>query len=314
MTLLAKFASAVVVGSFIVSASAVAQEAKVKERNLAPVAIEEKNMTKGKFTFEPDMGYMYLHGSTRQVGLFLKVPDQADIDAYTKDWEAAFEKAKTKYVKKLKDWKREVELAKQAKIKGPDKPEEPTRENFSIGAIELRYIASFGPEYVFSKDKVADKFAYMIRLRPGTYIYHGPAFFNAQTSGYTGACFCMGSVEFEVKPGMITDLGNFLSNAPNATMDVAVPSQQILVPNTMWGATKIEPRGAGGSVVYGLPPSLQKYTGVQANFRASGKMDNLLGLMVSRMPPVPGVLAYDRDKVIDLKASPATSSVSQPAP
>jgi hypothetical protein len=294
------------------TAAFAAGEKKAKPRDVSPKSIEEKNMAKGKFTFEPDMGYIYLHGATRQVGLFLKVPDQDDIDSYTKDWEEAFAKAQTKYAKKLKSWKAEADAAKRAKIKVPEKPEEPTRENFSIGAIELRYVASFGPEYVFSKDKVADKYAYMMRLRPGTYIYHGPAFYNAQTYGYMGTCYCMGSVQFEVKPGVVTDLGNFLSNAPNAASDVAVPTTQVIAPNTMWGATTINPRGNGGAVSFGLPASLQKFTAVQADFRASGKMDNLMGLMVSRIGPIPGVLAYQRDKVVDLKAPVAAAAAPIP--
>jgi hypothetical protein len=204
----------------------------------------------------------------------------------------------------MKRWEADKKIAKEAKQKIPEKPVEPTAENFSIGAIETRNTMSFGPEYVFSKAKDSDYYSYMMQVKPGTYVYHGPLFFNPQT-GYTGTCYCMGSVQFEVKAGVITNLGNFLSAAPDASADIRVPTSATLVPNTMWGATKIEVRSGGGKADYAMPESLSKWQSVEADFRAAGKSDNHYGVMISRMPPVPGVLAYKRDKVIDLKAKAA---------
>lgn len=45
-----------------------------------------------------------------------------------------------------------------------------------------------------------------------------------------------------------------------------------------------------------------------AVFTASGKFNNIYGVMVSRLPPVPGVLAYDRDRVIDAKSGAPVAS------
>ena len=36
--------------------------------------------------------------------------------------------------------------------------------------------------------------------------------------------------------------------------------------------------------------------------RASGRVPNYFGLQIDRLTPVPGVLDYDRDKIIDVKA------------
>ncbi len=252
-------------------------------------------------TVDQAKGYIFLHGSTRQVGVFLKEPDKEDIEEYSKEWEAALVKAKEKYVKQLKRWESDKKVAARTKRKMPEKPVEPTNENFSIGAIETRNFISFGPEYVFSKDKAAEKYSYMMAVKPGTYIYHGPIFFNPQT-GFAGVCYCMGSVQFEVKAGMVTDLGNFLTVGPNASDDVKVTTSAILVPNTMWGATKIEAGQGGGTAEFGLPTSLKDWPSIRADFRAAGKQDNYFGIMISRMPPVPGVLSYQRDRVVDEKA------------
>jgi hypothetical protein len=37
-------------------------------------SIEEKHIAKGKFKFDEQAGYIFLHGQMRQVGLFLKQP------------------------------------------------------------------------------------------------------------------------------------------------------------------------------------------------------------------------------------------------
>ena len=280
-------------------------------------SIEEKNVLKGKVTLDQSTGYIFLHGATRQVGMFLKVPSQEDVAEYTKEWEAELAKAKEKYVKKLARWESAKKTALKTKAKVPEKPEEPTAENFSIGPIDTRNSISFGPEYVFSKDKVAEKYSYMMGVKPGTYIYYGPIFFNVNV-GYTGTCYCMGSIQFEVKAGTITDLGNFLTEGPNANDDVKVPTKAVVVPNTFWGATSIEARQGTGKASFGLPETLKAWPSVQAEFRAAGKQDNHFGIMVSRLPPVPGVLSYQRDRVVDEKAvaAPVASdaATSVPAP
>ena len=94
----------------------------------------------------------------------------------------------------------------------------------------------------------------------------------------------MGTVSFDVKPGLITDVGTSfffgLGDFPN---------------------------------LY-VPASLRSYRRAKVEFRAHGKLDNVYGVIVDRLPPVAGVLAYDRDKVIDLKAAaeaPAAPAATQ---
>lgn len=263
-------------------------------------AIEEKNLVSGKVKIEPDSGYIYLTGSTRQIGLFLKVPSAEDVSAYTKEWEEAFKKAQDKYAKAFSRWQYDRELALKAKAKIPDKPVEPKAESFSIGDLETRNSVSFGPEFVFSKDKAGGNYSYMMKAKPGTYIYYGPIFFDPR-AGATGMCYCMGSVQFQVKAGTITDLGNFLTAAPDSSLQKTAPGKKIVASGAFIG-TKMDPNAStSGPVRFGLPDSLKSYASAQADFHAAAKMDNFYGLTVSRLPPVPGVLGYQRDKVVDLK-------------
>jgi hypothetical protein len=270
--------------------------------------VEEKNLLSGKAKILPDSGYIFLNGPLRQNGIFLRLPDAQTVTEYEARWAEALDKEKKRYTKAYKRWQTDVITAKQTKQKLPEEPIKPTEANFSIGAIEMMNPVSFGPQFVFSKagDGAAKEFSYLTAVKPGTYVYYGPIFTDPNGS-VVGACYCMGSVKFEVKPGVITDLGNFLLVAPGADKDF--PKRELV------GAEMglYQPQELGkqfGPLRYGVPASLKAYPYALADFRAQGALGNYYGITVSRMPPVDGVLAYDRDKVIDVKAATASINTS----
>lgn len=278
-------------------------------------SVEEKNLLSGKAKIEPDAGYIFVSGPFRQNALLLRLPDDTTIAAYEKDWAEALAKVQKKYPGKLKSWETRAAAARQTKSKVPEKPIEPTAENFAIGAIELRDPVSVGPQYVFAKGQDPESYSYLTRVKPGRYVYYGPVFL-AGGGAMAGFCYCMGSVAFEVKPGVITDTGNFFLVGPGPDPDFP-PSAQ---PPAGSEAGLYRPQNLStqyGPLHFGVPESLKTYPYAEADFRAYGKLDNFYGLSISRMPPVPGVLAYDRDKVIDLKAAAAptvTIAADAPAP
>lgn len=267
-------------------------------------AVEEKNLLAGKQTLDPASGYIFVQANYRTFGTFLRVPDETTRAEHKKDWDEAFAKAQKKYPGKLKDWEAEVAVAKQTKKQPPARPVEPTPDTVSIDPIELRDTVSFGPMFIFSKDEAAGRFNYLAAVKPGTYIYYGPVLM--QPGGIVGGqCFCMGTVRFEVKAGVITDLGNFLIAAPEAVKDWDVASAEAWRRAEEKAAKKGEPVEAPGltrpKLAFGVPDSLKVLPAVQAEFHAHGKLNNYHALMFTRMAPIPGVLAYRRDTVIDLR-------------
>ncbi|MDZ3831364.1 MAG: hypothetical protein U0S50_06055 [Sphingopyxis sp.] len=265
-------------------------------------AVEEKNLLSGKDRIDPTKGYIYISGPVRQMGMLLRLPDAATIAEYEQEWRAALTKVQEKYPGKLESWERRAELAEQRQSRVPEKPMEPTEENFAIGAIELRDPVSFGPQYVFAKGQDPDRYSYLVEVKPGRYAYYGPLFFLPNV-GMQGACYCMGTVSFEVKAGSITDTGNFFLAGPG--VDPAFPPPPAKLEGSEAGLYRpVAGSEQWGAVTYGLPESLRSFPNEQADFRAYGKLDNFYRAIVGRMPPVPGVLAYDRDKIIDLKAAP----------
>jgi len=259
--------------------------------------VEEKNVTSGKVKLDPAMGYILISGPQRQQGMFIHVPDDETKKKYEEDRLKAFAKAQKRYASELSTWKTQVEIAKGNGAIPIDKPEEPKLETFTIDPIELRDVESFGPFFVYSK---GETITYLNAVKPGTWIWYGPVMM-APNGGAAGTCHCLGSVRFEVKPGVVTDLGTSLYDLPRWETENDVSRLQVKELNAKRVAAGKEPLKTlvSGQVKYGLPASLQSWPSVQAELHASPKMNNYYGVLVSRVAPIPGVLAYHRDVIVD---------------
>jgi hypothetical protein len=146
----------------------------------------------------------------------------------------------------------------------------------------------------------------IIPLKPGTYVLGGLA--NVLRSGWTEitvvTSLCMGTVAFEVKPGVITDLGTILNAAhvlPTAIPELAnVVAGKDLDMNIALMDVAIRPPASDA------PEALKALPIVPADYRAYGLFPNYLGGQFARLAPLPGVLDYDKDgNALDLKARTA---------
>ena len=73
-----------------------------------------------------------------------------------------------------------------------------------------------------------------------------------------------------------------------------------------FNVNKVDPLGSQAPLDFTLPASLKGYPARQPEFHGSGKVDNFFGITITRMPPIPGILGYDRDTVIDLNVATAS--------
>lgn len=146
----------------------------------------------------------------------------------------------------------------------------------------------------------AERF-YLIEAVPGSYVIAGQAMKGVR---YVATCFCMGTLRFEAKLGAIADLGYILSDDPSG--ETPFPELRELSgrgdriddgTNTIFVAA-IRPVTENTPV----PEVLRKLPRAPANFRAVGKFTNSFARLIYRMAPLDGVLAYDEDRVIDLRA------------
>ncbi len=288
MKMIRKAIAAVATGAALaVAAPAIAQKVEYKP-------IEEKNLQSGKDLIAAEKGYILLTLPNRGNGLFVKSPDADDIEKYTEEWDEKYKKAVKRYESRLARYEKDLKIWESQRRKRSPRPEAPevvTRETFSIGEIERRMLVSFGPQYVFSKDTDDEKsFSYMMQVEPGTYTYYGPIFYMPN-SQVLGTCYCMGTVKFEVEAGKVTDLGTFLAQEWATDVDMSMAT-------VGYEATGREPQ----PVEYSNFASLADVDVVEADLRAAGKMNNIFGILIGRHPPVEGLLAYERDRIIDVKA------------
>lgn len=261
--------------------------------------VEEKNVLSGKTKFDPAKGYIFVSGPERWWGTFLRLPDATSRAEWEKDRQKAFDKALKSYRADLAQWKANAAELEAHKMKVPPAPEEPKLETFQFEPLELRDQVGFGPQFVYAKGEIV---SYMMAVKPGTYVWYGAVLGGAGVP-VGGTCMCMGTVRFEVKPGMVTDTGNWLLAAPHRDEDIDVERLVLKQANEKRVAAGKAPRlpAAISQIRFGLPASLKDWPSAQAEFHASGKINNYYGIVISRLSPVPGVLGYHRDTPVDLR-------------
>lgn len=256
-----------------------------------PVPIEKTRLADASQKLDATRGYIAISDHQRLFGTFLRVPDDETMAAYRADVVKAMAKAKKHYASALETWEADVKTAAQLKQPAPAKPVEPTEETLGVMVPELRDMVTIGPMFIFAKD--ASSFTYLHEVKPGTYVYYG-GLMAAPSGALMGACTCMGTVAFEVKAGVVTDLGNTLNQQaeidPHAVLMTGKPTDVKL----------LEKQRAKGPTagVEGLP---QGWDVVPAEFHAYRKINNYYGVFVTRVGAIPGVLAYHRDKVVDAR-------------
>ena len=149
--------------------------------------------------------------------------------------------------------------------------------------------------------KSADSRFFLLSVPPGSYVV---ALVTYKRMDSAGTCLCMGTVRFEAKPGVLTDLGTFLAELedraakiPELARDTNPATKYAVAPAL--AAMTLRPRSAAMAV----PDALKALRPVAADYRAVGKFPNYFHTMINRMAPVEGVLAYERDRAIDVKSA-----------
>jgi len=122
----------------------------------------------------------------------------------------------------------------------------------------------------------------------------------------------MGTVGFEAKPGVVTDLGFVLaarldlpSSVPELTEMTGRKYHMTLPFASVMGVRPFQSDMP-------VPNQLRNFTRVPAAYYPVGKLPNLFGDLISRMAPVPGILAYDGDHVIDPKTGQRVPDIEVP--
>lgn len=241
---------------------------------------------------DPAKGYVMLRSDVQTPMYLMRVPTPAEQATYDRLRADALVEAHGKYVKKRASWQRDKEAAARTPgVRVGEPPVEPTEDNFEFTPFGLLAAVGIGPMNRFAKKGIS---TYLQELTPGTYRVYG---FLSALPGVapTGSCFCMGTVKFDVDAGQITDLGTVGKAEP-----VDKPAGDSSYPMIMAANQKLFV-SAGADVP--LDPRLATAKVVPAAFKPAGKVPNYFGLTIMRVPEIPGVLRYDRDRMVDLTSA-----------
>ncbi len=262
---------------------------------LSPAAAwAAKDQIDGKTAVVIDPARSYIFFRARKAPVrFLREVDAKERVAYDSERAAAYEKAYAKYTKKLAQWRKseaqwqEAPASARMRMERTAKRATLTPETFDYPAPEADNWLLVKGGTRFSEGEEGS--SYLIAVEPGTYILYGQI---ADTeNGPIGTCLCMGSVKFAAPAGKIVDIGEIQYprvEAAKADLEGKVrsrPSHSLVPPDAA------RPR----------PARLASLPVVAADLRAANKLPNYFGIEIDRLPAVPGVLAYERDRVIDVK-------------
>ena len=149
----------------------------------------------------------------------------------------------------------------------------------------------------------------LVAVEPGTYTLAG----IIASTAVLGTGLGMGTVRFEAKPGIITDLGEVLIVYDDAPTDIpelanVVTGKPMELTNHFFFDVAIRPVSAATTV----PAGLALLPRIPADYHAMPAFPNYVGDYVgggqlSRLAPLAGVLDYDKNgDVVDLKLNANT--------
>jgi hypothetical protein len=228
---------------------------------------------------DPAKAYIFYRTQARLNIRFLQTPDEAETAAYAKRRAEALARARAKYA--------QAGDAKTAR--------EPTDATLDFAPIAVEHLLLVSGQRPFDKGSQA----YVIAVRPGTYTLYG--YFGIAANTQLSACMCMGSVRFDAPGGVITDLGEIRMPeieellAEQGPMGLAFEGMAVQPELTTMTLAPATPAMEVPAALTGMPIRA-------AELRAAPKLPNYLGVLIDRLAPIAGVLAYARDKVIDARS------------
>lgn len=227
----------------------------------------------------PDRAYLLLRSGKAKSGLYaiehvlVRAPSASDLAAYR----AARESVYRKQLPRL-----------QKEAKGGSVP---SIEEF---AFEYKDAANAFATKRSDNIDVGDLVTLLIEVPPGTYILYG----TGVSSRLLITCNCLGTVQFEAKSGVLTDMGALYADKVHGESPEPYVEDNLGKSMFSYGfvlGQALVPATAATPVI----PSLQSLPRVAAEYHAVGLYREPGAVSINRLAPVPGILRYDRGKVID---------------
>jgi hypothetical protein len=264
-------------------------------------------------SIRPDRAYI-LFRTVRPEGVpsvepvFLRIPTAAEMERYLEARRLAFQQAEPGLIRD-----REAQLRKKGEAEAAGKPFKraipppPSVDTFNFVYDEVSNVQRINYDRAFVKGRPESVF--LVELPPGDYVLYGASYGSWALKASLFACWCLGTVGFPAPAGVVTDLGYFMGDMvhePSKIPELAAESD--LGPSSVaihapLGAT-VRPARPDSPV----PEPLRAATVRPADYRAIGRFVDPRAITINRLAPVPGVLAYEGRRVIDVKSGTDAAS------
>lgn len=254
----------------------------------APAFAQSEELTEIRgdkpFTFRSDRAYFLFRSDSGVSPVFLRIPTEAEMQAYDAAKREAFAKAEPKLVAKRAE----------AIAAGKPAPPIPTLEDFNFvwDKVQNAQTVNMGK----ALEKAGKAKTMLIEALPGRYVLYGMGFQQVFQT-----CLCLGTVSFTGEAGKVSDLGTWFVSPAGAQSDVPELAAETGFGPSMNGhivtwAAAVRPATSSSPV----PALLAGKPIAPADYRATGKFVAGFAFGINRLAPIPGVLGYDRGNVLDL--------------
>lgn len=231
---------------------------------------------------DPTKAYILFRSSRAKTGMtsientFLRMPTPAEIEAWLNARKAAYQAALPKLEKEAKgDPIQSIDEFEFA-YKGPDNTFSSHTDRFLVDGADLR--------------------TFLLEVPAGEYVLYG-----ISAAGALVTCNCLGTVSFVARPGVITNLGTLYADKVHKVSPLT-PLESNIGPSMfsyglIMGQALVPPSSDEPvpSILASLPIELAKFSAV-------GPFHDHFAANINRLAPIPGILAYDRGKVIDVRS------------
>lgn len=264
-------------------------------------------------TIRPDRAYI-LFRTIRPEGvlsvepIFLRIPSRAEMARYMAARREAWLRAEPGLIRQ-----REAQLRKKAEAEAEGRefkgevPPPPSVETFNFPYDEVANVRRVDADRPFVKARPES--IYLVEVLPGDFVLYGASYGSSALKPSLFACMCLGTVGFAAPAGAITDLGYFMgdrvdkvSKIPELTAESGFGPGSVAI-HAPLGAT-VRPVRPDTPVPAGLGGATVR----PADYRAIGRFVEPRAITVNRLAPVPGILAYEGRRVIDVKTGADAAS------
>lgn len=245
-------------------------------------------------TIRADRAYFLFRSNAGVSPVFLRVPSDAEVQAYETARREAFAKAEPGLIEKRKSAiTREKAIQGTSEAGSPAIPPVPSLENFNFVYDQISNAQTVNMGRTLTN--VSNEKVMLIEAMPGDYVIYGVG-----VNQFIHTCLCLGTVSFSVESGQIVDLGTILIGAASQKSDLPELNDETGFGPSLNGhvvawAVAIRPAAASSSV----PSPLSSHAVTPAAYRATGKFVSF-AFTVNRLAPLSGVLGYDKGDVLDL--------------